>query len=46
MPTVYIATECMKCGVDIQIKQTDWSESSSYCYPCAATKFYSWEEEC
>lgn len=46
MPTTYIPTKCMKCGVDIQIKQTDWSESSSYCYPCAATKFYSWEEEC
>lgn len=45
MATVYIATECMKCGCNIEIRKTDWSESSAYCYPCAATKFYSWEED-
>ena len=37
-------TECMKCGSRIIIRETDWSESSAYCYPCAATKFYSYEE--
>ncbi len=41
MATTYIPTECMKCGSQIEIKRTDWSESSAYCYPCAATKFYS-----
>ena len=45
MVTVYIPTECMKCGANIEIKITDWSESSAYCYPCAATKFYSAEVE-
>lgn len=43
--TNYIPTECMKCGSKIVIKETDWSTSSAYCYPCAATKFYSVEGE-
>jgi hypothetical protein len=43
MPTVYVATECMKCGSNITIKITDYSESSAYCYPCASAKFNSIE---
>ncbi len=43
MTTTYMPTQCMKCGCNIEIKKTDWSESSAYCYPCAATKFYSAE---
>lgn len=44
MATVYIPTKCMKCGCLIEVRETDWSTSSAYCYPCAAVKFYSYEE--
>ena len=44
MATAHIPTSCMKCGSKIIIRETDWSTSSSYCYPCAAVKFYSYEE--
>jgi hypothetical protein len=42
----YVHTECVKCDSSIIIKITEYSQSGAYCYPCAATKFYSWEEEC